>query len=39
MIRVVTLLLPNTDRLLQAKDYIRGCSNSTKHWPPSTSWR
>ena len=33
------LLLPNTDRLQQVEDYVRGCSTSTKYWPPSTSWR
>jgi uncharacterized protein (DUF1499 family) len=35
----IVLLLPNTDRPQQVKDYIRGCSNSTKYWPPSISWR
>jgi hypothetical protein len=34
----VVLLLPNTDRLQQVEDYVRGCSTSTKYWPPSTSW-
>jgi uncharacterized protein (DUF1499 family) len=33
------LLLPNTDLLQQDEDYVRGCSTSTKYWPPSTSWR
>jgi len=35
----VVLLLSNTDRLQQVEDYVRGCSTSTKYWPPSTSWR
>ena len=35
----VVLLLPNTDLLQYVEDYIRGCSTSTKYWPPSTSWR
>ena len=35
----VVLLLPNTDLLQQVKDYVRGCTTSTKYWPPSTSWR
>jgi hypothetical protein len=34
----VVLLLPNTDRLQQGEDYVRGCSTSTKYWPPSTRW-
>ena len=34
----VVLPLPNTDRLQQVVDYVRGCSTSTKYWPPSTSW-
>jgi hypothetical protein len=33
------LLLPSTDCLQQVKDYVRGCSTSTKYWLPSTSWR
>jgi len=34
------VLLPqNTDRLQQVEDYVRGCTTSTKYWPPSTSWR
>jgi hypothetical protein len=33
------LLLPNTDRLQQVEDNVRGCSTSTKYWPPSTSWK
>jgi uncharacterized protein (DUF1499 family) len=33
------LLLPNTDRIHQVEDYVRGCLSSTKYWPPSTSWR
>jgi len=32
-------LLPNTDRLQQVKNYVRGCTTSTKYWPPSASWR
>ena len=35
----VVLLLPNTDLLQQVEDYVRGCTTSTKYWPPSTSWR
>jgi uncharacterized protein (DUF1499 family) len=35
----VVLLLPNTDRLQQVEDYVRGCATSTEYWPPSTSWR
>jgi hypothetical protein len=35
----VVLLLPNTDRLQQVEDYVRGCTTSTKYWSPSTSWR
>ena len=35
----VTLLLANTDRAQSAEDYVRGCTTSTKYWPPSTSWR
>ena len=35
----VVLLLPNTDRLQQVQDYVRGCSTSTKYWPSSTSCR
>jgi hypothetical protein len=35
----VVLLLPNTDRLQQVEDSVRGCSTSTKYWPHSTSWR
>jgi phage terminase large subunit-like protein len=35
----VVLLLPNTDLLQQAEDYVRGCTTSTKYWPPLTSWR
>jgi uncharacterized protein (DUF1684 family) len=35
----VVLLLPNTDHLQQDEDYVRGCSTSTKYWPPSTRWR
>jgi hypothetical protein len=34
----VVLLLPNTDRLQQVEDYVRGCAASTKYWPPSTGW-
>ena len=35
----VVLLLPRTDRHQQVGDYVRGCSTSTKYWPPSTRWR
>jgi hypothetical protein len=35
----VILLLPNTDRLKQVEDYVRGCSISAKYWQPSTSWK
>jgi hypothetical protein len=35
----VVLLLPNTDSLQQADDYIRCCTTSTKYWQPSTTWR
>jgi uncharacterized protein (DUF1499 family) len=35
----VVLLLPNTDRLQQVEDYVRGCPTSTKYWQPSTIWR
>jgi uncharacterized protein (DUF1499 family) len=35
----VVLLLPNTDCFQQVKDYVRGCSTSTKYWLPSTSQR
>jgi hypothetical protein len=35
----VVLLLPNTDHLQQAEDYVRGCTTSTEYWLPSTSWR
>ena len=34
----VVLLLPNTDHLQQVEDNVRGCSTSTKYWPPSTRW-
>ena len=34
----VVLLLPCTDRYQQDGDYVRGCSTSTTHWPPSISW-
>ena len=34
----VGLLLPNTDHLQQVDDYVRGCTISTKYWPPSTWW-
>jgi hypothetical protein len=33
------LLLVNTDRPQQVEDYVRGCTTSTKYWPPSSSWR
>jgi hypothetical protein len=35
----VALLLANTDRPQQVEDYVRGCTTSTKYWPPSTGWR
>jgi len=37
----VVLLLPNTDclQLPVAKNYVRGCSTSTKYWQSSTSWK
>ena len=35
----VVLLLPNTDRLQQVEDYVRGCTTPTEYWPPSTNWR
>jgi hypothetical protein len=35
----VALLLPNTDQFQQVEGYVRGCTTSTKYWPPSTSWR
>jgi hypothetical protein len=35
----VVLLLANTDRPQQVEDYVRGCTTSSKYWPPSTSWR
>ena len=35
----VVLLLLNTDLLQHVEDYVRGCTTSTKYWPPSTSWR
>jgi hypothetical protein len=35
----VVLLLPNTDHLQQVENYVRGCTTSTKYWPPSTSWK
>ena len=34
----VLLLIPNSDRLQQVEDYVRGYAASTKYWPPSTSW-
>ena len=34
IISEVYLCLPNTDRLQQVEDYIRGVSMSTKYWPP-----
>ena len=34
----VVLFLPNTDRLQQVADYVRGCAASTKYWEPSTGW-
>ena len=34
----VALFLPNTDHLQQVDDYVRGCTISTKYWPPSTWW-
>ena len=39
LLLLLLLLLPNTDRLQQVEDYVRGCSTSTKYWSPSTSWR
>jgi len=33
------VLLPNSDRLQQVEDYVRGCTTSIKFWPPSTSWK
>ena len=39
MISEVILLLPNTDRLQQIEDYVRGYTTSTKYWPPSINWR
>jgi uncharacterized protein (DUF1499 family) len=38
IISEVALLLPNTDRLQQVEEYMRGCTTSTKYWPPSTCW-
>jgi hypothetical protein len=35
----VVLLLPNTDRFQQVKDYVRGCTASTKYSSLSTSGR
>ena len=35
----VVLLLPNTLRLQQDEDYVRGCTTSTKYSPSSTNWR
>jgi hypothetical protein len=35
----VALLLPNTDRLQQVEDYIRGCTISSEYWTTSTCWR
>ena len=35
----VVLLLPNTNLLQQVKDYVWGCTTSTKYWLPSTSQR
>jgi uncharacterized protein (DUF1499 family) len=35
----VVLLLPYTDHPQQDDDYVRGCTTSTIHWSPSTSWR
>jgi hypothetical protein len=35
----VVILLPNTNLLQQVKDYVWGCSTSTKYWLPSTSQR
>ena len=32
------LLLVNNDRPQQAEDYVRGCTTSTKYWPPLTCW-
>ena len=39
IISEVVLLILNTDLLQQVEDYVRGCTTSTKYWPPSTSWR
>ena len=33
------LLLPNTDRLQQAVDYVRRSTTSTKYWLSSANWR
>ena len=33
----IILLLPNTDRLQQVEDYVRGCSTSTKYVPQASS--
>ena len=32
----VVLLLPNTDNIQQAEDYVRGCTTTTKYWYYST---
>jgi len=29
----------NSTSTTSTKDYVRGCTISTKYWPPSTSWR
>jgi hypothetical protein len=29
----------NNDHFQQVEHYVRGCTTSTKYWPPSTSWR
>ena len=33
----IILLLPNTGRLQQVEDYVRGCSTSTKYVPQASS--
>jgi uncharacterized protein (DUF1499 family) len=37
--QILLLLPPNTGRLQQSEDYVRGGTTSTKYWQPSTSWK
>jgi hypothetical protein len=38
-LKIVLHILNSLSIRLFVKDYIRGCTTSTKYWSPSTSWR